>query len=104
MNLFDGLPADLPDELFETLAGAGDVRIERIVSRGHRSPDGFWYDQPLDEWVVVLRGSARLRFEDEVQAIDLNPGDHVLIAAHRKHRVESTDAREATVWLAVNFP
>lgn len=45
-NLFADLPADLPDELFQTLAGSGDVRVERIVSRGHRSPEGFWYDQP----------------------------------------------------------
>jgi hypothetical protein len=31
------------DELFTTLLNTGNVRIERIVSHGHASPEGFWY-------------------------------------------------------------
>ncbi|MBM3115848.1 cupin domain-containing protein [Jeongeupia naejangsanensis] len=100
-NLFADIPRDLPDELFETLAGAGPVRIERIVSNGQTSPEGFWYDQTESEWVVVLQGSARLRFEDENADTELGVGDHVLIAPHRRHRVTYTAA--ATVWLAVFF-
>ena len=48
-NLFASLPADLPEELFTTLLQALGVRLERIVSHGHQSPDGFWYDQPTGE-------------------------------------------------------
>jgi cupin 2 domain-containing protein len=42
-NLLTELPAALPDELFQTLLTTPGFRIERIVSRGHASPAGFWY-------------------------------------------------------------
>jgi cupin 2 domain-containing protein len=32
----------------------------------------------------------------------LGPGDHVHIAAHRRHRVEWTDPVEPTLWLALH--
>jgi cupin 2 domain-containing protein len=100
-NVFENIPPNLPDELFATLLDADGVRVERIVSHGHASPDGFWYDQDRHEWVMVLKGAARLRFEDE--AIELRPGDCVNIPAHRKHRVEWTTPAEPTVWLAVHY-
>ncbi len=100
-NLFADLPNEIPDELIETLLQAKMVRIERIVSRGHASPPDFWYDQPENEWVVLLRGAARLRMEDDV--IELQPGDSVNLPAHRKHRVDWTTPDEPTVWLAVFY-
>lgn len=100
-NLFTGLPANLPDELLTTLLKAANIRIERIVSHGHVSPDGFWYDQDEHEWVIVLKGAATLRFEDSV--VELKPGDFVNIPAHKKHRVEWTTPEEATIWLAVFY-
>jgi cupin 2 domain-containing protein len=100
-NLFTELPSNLPDELIDKLIDAPDVRIERIVSTGHASPPGFWYDQVESEWVVVLRGEAVLEFEDETQM--LKPGDYILIPPHRRHRVNSTSLTEPTVWLAVFF-
>lgn len=102
-NLFADLPRQLPDELVTLLLQTGDVRIERILSHGHRSPDGFWYDQPRHEWVIVLRGAARLRIEGDPQATELKPGDFVNIPAHRKHRVEWTTPQEPTIWLAVHY-
>lgn len=102
-NLFAGLPASLPEERFDALVETPALRLERIVSTGHATPPGEWHDQERDEWVAVLRGSAGLRFEDEAAPRVLRPGDHVLIAAHRRHRVEWTDAREPTVWLALHF-
>src|SRR5438067_6317794 len=100
-NLFVGLPRHRPDELFTTLLDAANVRIERIVSHGHASPEGFWYDQDQHEWVVVLRGAARLRLEDEI--IEMMPGDFINIPAHTKHRVEWTTPDEPTIWLAVHY-
>src|ERR1700722_6921598 len=100
-NLFADLPNEIPDELIETLLQAKTVRIERIVSRGHVSPPDFWYDQPENEWVVLLRGAARLRFEEHV--IELEPGNYVDIPAHQKHRVDWTTPNEPTVWLAVFY-
>ncbi|QEL17830.1 cupin domain-containing protein [Limnoglobus roseus] len=100
-NLLTDLPAELPTELVTTLLEAADVRIERIVSHGHASPDGFWYDQDRHEWVLVLTGAAKLRFEDE--AVEMKPGSFINIPAHRKHRVEWTTPDEPTVWLAVHY-
>ena len=100
-NIFTDLPPNLPDELFSTLLEATNVRIERIVSHGHASPDDYWYDQPQHEWVIVLKGAARLRFEDEI--IEMMSGDSVNIPARKKHRVEWTTPDEPTIWLAVHY-
>ncbi len=102
-NLFTYLPADLPEELFTTILEAGTFRIERIVSHGHTSPEGFWYDQDQHEWVVLLKGLARLRFEMDDQSIEMKPGDFINIPAHTKHRVEWTTPDEPTIWLAVHY-
>jgi len=77
------------------------MRIERIVSTGQASPPGFWYDQADDEFVVLLAGIARLRFEEGDVTLDMRPGDWVEIAAHVRHRVESTQVEPPTVWLAM---
>jgi cupin 2 domain-containing protein len=102
-NLFTDLSAHLPDELVTTLLETADVRIERIVSHGHASPVDFWYDQEQHEWVMVLRGAARLRFQDQEQPVEMKPGDFVNIPAHTKHRVEWTALDEPTIWLAVHY-
>jgi cupin 2 domain-containing protein len=100
-NIFDNLPLHLPKELVQTLLSAGDMRIERIISHGHASPEGFWYDQAQNEWVIVLKGAARLRFEDGM--VDMKPGDFVNIPAFKRHRVEWTTPDEPTVWLGVRY-
>lgn len=100
-NLFTDLPSSLPVELFTTLLDAANLRIERIVSHGHASPEGFWYDQDQHEWVVVLQGAARLSIEGEIK--ELKTGDYINILAHQKHRVEWTTPDEPTVWLAVFY-
>lgn len=100
-NIFAELPQHLPKELVQILIQAGDVRIERIISHGHRSPENFWYDQPQHEWVIVLKGAARLQFEDRV--MDMKPGDFVNIPAFQKHRVDWTTPDEPTVWLGVRY-
>jgi cupin 2 domain-containing protein len=103
MNLLADLPPARADEIVETLASGRSVRIERIVSHGQASHDGFWYDQDEAEFVVLLSGAARLRFADETEARALAPGDALDIAAHRRHRVEWTDPARPTVWLAVFY-
>jgi len=102
-NLFDDVPRTLPVEKIDVLLETPGVRLERIVSTGHATPPGQWYDQNRDEWVVVLRGRARLRFEGEPEPRELGVGDHVLIPAHTRHRVEWTDPTTPTVWLALYY-
>jgi cupin 2 domain-containing protein len=103
-NLFAHEPVRPLEEFMQTLLKTGGFRLERIVSNGSRTPEGDWYDQDTDEWVVVLKGKARLRFEHPDSEIELLPGDFVNIAAHRRHRVEWTDPREPTIWLAIHYP
>ena len=100
-NIFDDLPQHLPKEVVQTLFQAADLRIERIISHGHASPPDFWYDQGQAEWVIVLKGAARLQFEDGM--VDMQPGDLVNIPAFRKHRVDWTTPDEPTVWLGVRY-
>lgn len=102
-NLFADLPTRIPQERHDRLLETPAFRVERIVSTGHATPAGEWYDQDGDEWVMVLRGSAGLRLEGEREPRVMRPGDHVVIPAHRRHRVEWTDADGPTVWLALHY-
>ncbi len=101
-NLFQNLPNKLPEELVTILAENSQVRIERIVSTGHASEKGFWYEQEEHEWVIVLKGEAEILFDNGESKI-MQPGDHQLIPAHQKHRVKWTSDKEPTVWLAVFY-
>lgn len=102
-NLFIGIPADLAEELFTTIHREGRIRIERIVSQGQFSPEGFWYDQDENEWGVVLEGSAAVEFEGEAELVELQRGSYLSIPAHARHRVAWTDPKQETVWLAIFY-
>ena len=102
VNIFSDIPQSLPDELIETLTEGESVRIKRIVSRGHASPEGFWYDQVDNEWIMLLSGSAAVEIEGRGE-VALSAGDYLLLPAHCRHRVNRTDSDADTVWLAVYF-
>jgi cupin 2 domain-containing protein len=103
-SILSDLPvASIADEHFDTLLSRPDLRIERIVSTGQCSPEGFWYDQSDGEWVLLVQGEARLRFADETEARHLRPGDFVDIAPHRHHRVDWTPSGQTTLWLAIHY-
>lgn len=100
-NLFADLPEHADEELFTTLLANPHCRIERIVSYGQASPEDFWYNQPQDEWVLLLQGLAELDLNGRI--VRLNPGDHLLIPACLPHRVSKTDSDQPTVWLAIHL-
>jgi cupin 2 domain-containing protein len=102
-SLFQQIPTNLPDELSEILCHSEQVRVERIVSRGHASPEDFWYDQECHEFVLLVSGRARLVFADGTPAVELVSGDWLVIPAHVKHRVDWTDPEQDSVWLAVHY-
>lgn len=101
-NIFDLMPTDLSAEVFNTLVGTDNIKIERIVSKGHVSPKQGWYDQQQNEWVIVLQGGASIEIEDK-GVIDLQPGGYINIPSRTKHRVTWTDENIETVWLAVHY-
>ena len=102
-NIFAEIPEQLPEELFESILTQDNILIERIVSNGHVTPAGDWYDQSGDEWVMLLQGQAILLFEENQQLIRLAPGDYLLIPAHTRHRVEWTLPDCNTIWLTVHL-
>ena len=101
-NLLKDIPQNLPDERFETLVKNENIHIEKIISKGHTSPEEGWYDQDQNEWVLVLKGAARLAFEDGNE-VNMGPGDSLEIPAHVKHKVVWTDPEEETVWVGVRY-
>ena len=106
-NLFadvaDVSAANMGEEAFSEILARPGLKIERIISQGQTSAPGFWYDQAWNEWVIVLKGSATLQFEQEPAARSLGVGDYVFIPARKRHRVEWTEPQQPTVWLAVHF-
>ena len=102
-NVFDCLPADRSAEHFDVLARLSGGKVERIVTFGQCSTEGFWYDQDQDEWVLVLRGHARLEIEGNPEPVELNPGDYINLSAHTRHRVAWTTPNEPTIWLAIHY-
>ena len=102
-NFYSNIPEHIPDEVFETLQETSNLKIERILSMGQTTPDGEWYDQERDEWVILLRRQARLKMEGEAELLHLKAGDYVHLPAHLRHRVEWTDPEEVCVWLAIHY-
>ncbi|WHU02695.1 MULTISPECIES: cupin domain-containing protein [unclassified Sphingomonas] len=101
-NLLADLPDASADEVFTELLRRPGVRIERIVSQGQATPEDAPMVQDWDEWVLLLEGVAGLRLE-EGEAVTLRPGDHLLIAAGKRHWVTWTAEDRPTVWLAVHL-
>jgi len=102
-NIFSTVPSFMQDEISETLLRTEAFKLERIVSSGQVTPEGEWYDQDTNEWVILLSGSAGLLFEDDDEVFIMNAGDYIHIEPHQRHRVEWTDPEQRTIWLALHF-
>jgi len=102
-NIFSNIPRLLPNELFEILASSENCIIERIISKGHTTPDGKWYDQDKNEFVIILKGGAELLFEKDNKITKMKEGDYINIPSHSKHRVQKTSSHEETIWLAIHY-
>lgn len=102
-NLLVDLPDACQAEVCETLLEQGVLRLERIVSRGQSTPEGQWYDQDHDEWVLVIAGQALLQIAGEQVARRLETGDWVYLPAHCRHRVVWTPPDRETIWLALHW-
>lgn len=101
-NLFNDIPEKSDQEFLDILLQKDSIKVERIISRGHSSPENFWYDQDKNEFVLLISGNARLTFDDG-DKLNLKPGDYLIIPAHKKHRVEFTDPAEKTIWLTIYY-
>ncbi len=103
INIFENIHDHIPEELFQKILQTENLKVERIVSKGHSSEEDHWYDQEENEWVILLKGSAGLLFEGDKKVVVLRKGDFINIPARTKHRVEWTDPEMVTVWLAIHY-
>ncbi len=101
-NFFSNIPDLIPDEIFEKIISKENFFVERIISDGHKSPEYFWYDQDKNEFVIILQGSAIIKY-DNGKIFELQTGDYMIIQAHQKHRVKETSSKEKTIWLAIHY-
>ncbi len=101
MNLYKLKQVNPGREESELLIPDCGIAIERIVSSGQASPEGFWYNKERDEWVALLQGKARLAWKNG-RTLDMEAGDWVLIPAGEEHRVEKTSQTPPCIWLAVH--
>ena len=102
-TLFPGESETRTGESFDILIATDEFRLERILSRAHATPEGEWYDQDWAEWVLLVKGSAGLLIWGEPDVMILMPGDYVYLPKHLRHRVEWTDPRTETIWLALHY-
>lgn len=102
-NFFSDIPHQIDDEVFDTILAADGFEIKRIISKGQKSPADYWYDQEKNEWVMVLKGAAKLKFKDHKRIVEMMPGNYIHIPAHCKHKLEWTDPDVETIWLAVYY-
>ena len=103
ISIYSNLSKNKQNEIFEDIISNKKLKLERIISNGQSTAPGQWYDQEKEEWVLLLKGKAGLLFEGEDEILELHAGDYVLIPAHVKHRVEWTDKKSETIWLALHF-
>ena len=94
-NIFDFELPELDGESFTTLLSEKNVEIKRVVSNTLKTPQEFV--QECDEWVIVLKGCAKLEIDGIVHK--LKAGEHIFIPAHTKHTLLKT--RQVVVWLAI---
>ena len=97
-NLFDTQGLSSHEEQFEDILSNSHLKLERIVSFGHPTPIGEWYDQEETEWVALLKGMATLLYKDG-SIVEMKEGDALMIPPHVQHRVERVS--EDAVWLAL---
>ena len=63
-NIFDSIPENLDEEVFDRIVQSDHVKIEPLLSNGHTSPESGWHVQDRNEWVLVVQGEAVITFED----------------------------------------
>ena len=107
--------SDADNNLLQERLPAAGCEFERILfqedkwwltlinSNGASTPPGEWMSQETFEWVLLLRGSARIRCDNPSEEIDLSVGDHWFCPPRRRHRVERTDPGSGTLWLALHW-
>jgi cupin 2 domain-containing protein len=100
-NIFSAPAETDKQEIFEILFQTNNFKVERIYTLQPYIKPGEWYDQPQDEWVLLLKGEAVLEMKDE-EYIQLVEGEYIFIPAHKIHRVRASSKDKPCIWLAIH--
>lgn len=86
------------EEYTETMLSGDNWRLERIISRGHVSPEGFWYEQNEDEWGrgAPRRGRNHVGRRNEMHVKKRRKRAY---SAKCRHRVSRTSENPECIWL-----
>lgn len=98
-NLFTDIPKLIEGEDFATILQCRNVKIERILSSSQ--PESIVYNQPQDEWVLLIQGGATLMINQD--KIQLQKGDYLFIPAYTPHQVIKTSINPLCIWLAIHI-
>lgn len=101
MNLYEKIQPSA-EETITILHEDNNIRVERIISSGQTSPEGFWYDQDENEWLTLVQGKAVIGYADGGM-LSMKAGDTLFIPAGKKHRVAYTAENELSIWLCVFY-
>ena len=101
-NIFSNLPDSRKKEVFKSLFKSKNLKIERIVSNGQATTEGIWLKEKTAEWVILLKGKAKLLFKNSKNTFILKPGDYIYIPRYTFHRVTWTNPKQKAVWLAIH--
>ena len=103
-NFFDTMSLQSEkEEVIETILEHSGCKIERIVSNGFPTPEGEWFEQNSDEWVILLSGTATIVYKEKRESVAMEQGDFLFIPANVCHRVEKVSKLPEALWLAVHL-
>lgn len=99
LNLYCVNPEVASNEVFIDLLKNDSIHVEKIISYGQVTPIDEPFIQSHDEWVVVLKGMAKLRLDNNDYILD--EGEYLFIPRNTKHWITYTE--NPTIWLALHL-
>lgn len=101
-NFFEQKEVGNGKEIFSSIFSSRGLKIKRIISKGYRTPERKWLIDDTDEFVILLKGSASIRFfNGEIKK--MKRGDYIHIPPGTKHKVTYTSKKPCCYWLAIHF-
>jgi len=101
-NFYTGFKTNPLLENYIDVLNGNKFRLEKIISKGYKTPKTKWLSESVDEFVLLLKGKAEILFETG-QIVELKEGDYLIIPSNTKHKVVKTSIRPLCYWLTIHF-
>ena len=101
-NFYSGFKTNPLLENYIDILNGNKFRLEKIISKGYKTPNAKWLSESVDEFVLLLKGKAEILFETG-QIVELKEGDYLIIPSNTKHKVIKTSIRPLCYWLTIHF-